>query len=241
MLPVQSRVSYAPPVRLQNVSIVIPTLNEAGALAETIQRARANPEVCEIIVVDGGSTDGTPKVAAALGCTVLQSPPGRGTQMRRGADSARGDVVLLLHADTWLPPNAAAAAFQCLERPGVIAGGFWKRFRDAPFLLLGSRFKCAVRLWLGRRVAGDQGLFVRRDVLTQIGGVPDIPLMEEFELCRRLRRLGRIALADAVVLTSARRFTERGILRTYLRMWHVLIRYWLGTPPEKLRDLYSRR
>lgn len=226
---------------LETVSVVIPTLNEAGALPETVRRVRANPEVVEVIVVDAGSTDGTAEIASALGCTVMKSPPGRGTQMRRGAEIARGDVILLLHADTWLPPEAAGAALKCLARPGVSGGGYWKRFRDAPLLLRGSRFKCAVRLWLGRRVTGDQGLFVRREILTQIGGVPDVPLMEEFELCARLRRVGKLALADAVVLTCARRFIERGIIRTYIRMWRVVIQYWLGTPPEKLRQLYNRK
>lgn len=160
--------------------------------------------------------------------------------MRLGASRARGDIVLLLHADTWLPREAGRAALHCLRDPSIVAGGFWKTFRDGSWLMRGSRFRCGLRMWFGRRVLGDQGIFLRRDVLEQIGGVPDMPLMEELELCRRLRRVGRLALANATVTTSARRFRQRGVLRTYWRMWSVTIRYWLGASPEALRKLYEK-
>lgn len=224
----------------QSISVVIPTLNEAQALPETVRRALANPEVVEVIVVDGGSQDDTARIAERLGCRVLASPPGRGGQMRLGAAQATGDVVMLLHADTWLPPNAAHAALNCMRDGTVVAGGFWKVFHHTPPLLLGSRWKCAVRLLLGRRIVGDQAMFIRRKTLEQIGGVPDQPLMEDFELSRRLRRVGRLALADATLITSARRFEKLGVLRTYARMWHVTMRYRLGTPPHELRRLYER-
>src|SRR5439155_17264941 len=122
----------APP---QTISVVIPTLDEARELPETIRRVQANSEVREIIVVDGGSKDGTVAVAAQLGCRVLISPPGRGGQMRLGAAQAGGDVVLLLHADTWLPANGGRAILDCLGDESVVAGGFWKVFRDAPWVL----------------------------------------------------------------------------------------------------------
>lgn len=225
---------------LQTISVVIPTLNEEESLPESVRRARANPEVCEIIVVDGGSRDNTRAVADRLGCRVLESPPGRGAQMRLGAAQARGDVVLLLHADTWLPLHAGRASLTCLRDPGVVAGGFWKTFRDGSWLMLGSRFRCGLRLWFGRRILGDQGMFIRRDVLERIGGVPDMPLMEELELCRRLRKAGRLVLADATVTTSARRFLKHGVFRTYLRMWSVMVRYRCGASPEALRRLYEK-
>ncbi|HMJ90691.1 MAG TPA: TIGR04283 family arsenosugar biosynthesis glycosyltransferase [Candidatus Acidoferrum sp.] len=224
----------------RSLSVVIPTRNEELALPETIRRIRANPEVMEIIIADAASLDRTRDVAAELGCRVIASQPGRGTQMRAGAEAAVGDAVLLLHADTWLPPHAAREALDCLSDPRVAAGGYWKEFRDAPLLLRGSKWKCGIRLHLGRRIAGDQGLFMRRQVLERIGGVPDVPLMEEFELCKRLRKIGRLALADAIVLTSARRFMERGVLRTYALMWRIMLQYYLGSSPESLRRLYER-
>jgi rSAM/selenodomain-associated transferase 2 len=223
----------------QTISVVIPVLNEAGAMAETVTRAWAVPEVREIIVVDGGSADATRDVAARLGCHVLSTPRGRGGQMRAGVAHATGDVILLLHADTWLPLGAGRAAFNCLRDPAVVGGGFWKVFRKTPLLMLGSRWRCAVRLLLGRRIAGDQAMFVRRETLEQIGGVPDMPLMEEFELCRRLHKIGRLALAGATISTSARRFTKFGVIRTYLRMWQVSTLYRLGVSPHQLRRLYE--
>lgn len=225
---------------MQSISVVIPTLNEAEALPETLRRVRANPEITEIIVVDGGSTDTTPQIARELGARVIGSSPGRGRQLGIGAGAANGEVIMFVHADTWLPPHAARAALDCLSKPRVVAGGFWKKFRDTPWLLLGSRPKCAVRLLVGRRIAGDQCLFVRRETLQRVGGVPDMPLMEEFELCRRLRKIGRLALAKATVSTSARRFRKLGVVRTYWRMWWVTTLWRLGVSPAKLRAIYEK-
>jgi len=222
------------------ISVVIPTWNEAASLPETLERLRSAPEIREIIVVDGGSRDGTLEVARRFGCRTLESPSGRGKQLRAGCSEAVGDVVLMLHADTWLPSSAGSALLNCLRDPTVVAGGFWKDFRDGSWLMAGSRWRCAVRLFLFRRVLGDQGFFVRREALERIGGVPDLPLMEEFRLCELLRREGRLALADATVLTSARRFRKNGVLRTYLRMWLVTALYLLGRPPEKLRRIYEK-
>jgi rSAM/selenodomain-associated transferase 2 len=224
----------------RTISVVIPTLNEAASLKEVLERVRRLPEVCEIIISDGGSRDETREIASEAGCKVLRGAAGRGGQMRRGAIEAKGDVVLLLHADTWLPPEAGRAVFNCLRDASVSGGGFWKVFRERNPLLLGSRFKCAIRLYIGRRLMGDQAMFARREVLEEIGGVPDMPLMEEFELCRRLRKVGRLALADATVTTSARRFAKLGVARTYLRMWRVTLSYWLGMKPQELRRIYEK-
>jgi rSAM/selenodomain-associated transferase 2 len=226
----------APPL----VSVVIPAINEADSLPATVAHVRLNESIREIIVVDGGSTDRTPEIAEQLGCRVLTSKAGRGGQMRAGAAAASGDVILLLHADTWLPPNATRAMLDCLRDHAVVGGGFWKEFHNPSFLLRGSKWKCSIRLWFGRRVAGDQGMFIRRSVLEYIGGIPDMVLMEEFALCSRLRREGRIALADAIVLTSARRFQKLGVFRTYMRMWWVTTRYRFGASPAELRKLYEK-
>ena len=223
-----------------SISVIIPAINEADSLPITVGHLRRNSSIREIIIVDGGSTDRTPEIAEQLGCRLLASKPGRGGQMRAGAAAATGDVILLLHADTWLPPHATRAMLDCLRDRAVVAGGFWKEFRESPLLLLGSKWKCAIRLWIGRRIAGDQGMFIRRDILERIGGIPDMALMEEFALSSRLRREGRLALADAVVLTSARRFQKLGVIRTYLRMWWVTTLYRWGKSPAELRKLYEK-
>ncbi|MEN9573630.1 MAG: hypothetical protein RL514_1485 [Verrucomicrobiota bacterium] len=225
----------------KRISIVIPTLNEAAELPETLRRLRAVPEVKEVIIADGGSRDDTVKLAVAAGCVVVNCAAGRGRQLRAGAERAAGEVILFLHADTWVPPDAGRALLACLARPEVVAGGFYKVFRDPPsWLVRGSRFKCWWRLLVARRVMADQGIFLRRETLARIGGVPEVPLMEEFELCQRLRPLGRIALADATVVTSARKFRKLGVLRTYALMWQVTVGYYRGVPLEELRRLYER-
>jgi cellulose synthase/poly-beta-1,6-N-acetylglucosamine synthase-like glycosyltransferase len=182
-----------------SISIIIPTLNDAISLPETVRRAQVLPEVRELIVVDGGSRDGTQTMAKQLGCRVLSNGSARGGQMRLGAAQATGDVVMFVQADTWLPAQAGHAALNCLRDETVVAGGFWKKSSKTPVFLPGSRWKCAVRLLVGRRIARDQALFMRRQILEQVGGVPDEPARENVELCRRLRKVGRLALADATI------------------------------------------
>lgn len=224
------------------ISLIIPALNEAGELPETLSRLQLVPEVKEFILADGGSRDDTVKLAEAAGCLLVNSKPGRGRQLRAGAARATGEVLLFLHADTWIPPNAGRALLNCLARPGVVAGGFYKVFRNPPNCLVrGSRFKCWWRMFLAQRVMADQGIFLRRGTLDRIGGVPDVPLMEEFELCKRLRPLGRIALAEATVSTSARKFAKLGVLRTYALMWRVTLGYYRGVPLEVLAQIYQAR
>jgi rSAM/selenodomain-associated transferase 2 len=224
----------------RTLSVVIPVRDEEQALPETLLRLGRVPEVLEVIVVDGGSRDRTVALAEEAGCRVIRQGHGRGTQLRWGARQARGDVVVLLHADTWLPAWAGRAVLDCLRDVTVVGGGFWKTFRDAPFILRGARFKCVMRLWIWNRIAADQAIFVRRSVLESIGGVPDMPLMEEFVLCDRLAKQGRLALAGATLETSARRFRRHGILRTYLLMGWIHLRFRLGTSPEILRQMFER-
>ena len=242
-LPNGGLLSYAARVTeiANTISVVIPTLNEAAELPETLRRLRAVPEVKEVIIADGGSGDDTVKLAAAAGCGVVNCVAGRGRQLRAGAERATGEVILFLHADTWVPPEAGRVLLACLAQTGVVAGGFYKIFRDPPsWLVRGSRFKCWWRLLVAQRVMADQGIFLRRETLVGIGGVPDVPLREEFELCKRLRPLGRIALADATVVTSARKFRKLGVLRTYALMWRVTLGYYRGVPLEELRRLYEQ-
>lgn len=233
---VRRRLGHRPPAR--TVSALVPALNEEAALPDTLARLKAIPEITEIIVADGGSTDRTVAVAEAAGGRVVRSAPGRGTQLRAAAAVAAGDVLLLVHADTWLPPEAGRALLRALHDSTVVAGGFWKRFRDAPALTAGSRARCWFRLAWSRRVLGDQALFVRRADLAAVGGVPDVPLMEDVLLCERLRARGRLALATATARTSARRFRARGVLATYALMWRVWRGHRRGEPPAELARMY---
>ena len=220
------------------ISVVIPTLNEALELPQTLARLQGLGAVSEVIVADGGSRDETVELARAGGARVVLSPRGRGRQLREGAAVATGDAILLLHADTWMPPGGDVALIEVLAKPGAVAGAFLKRFREGHWLMAGSRLKCRIRMSTLNFAYGDQALFVRRDILERIGGVPAVPLMEEHELCRLLGQQGRLGLASATVLTSARRFRDRGVLRTYARMIAIEIRWRLGASPERLAAAY---
>jgi rSAM/selenodomain-associated transferase 2 len=224
----------------QRISVVIPTLNEALELPETLRRLKAVPEVLEILVSDGGSRDATCSLAEESGCRVIHGERGRGAQLRRGAAQAIGAVVWMVHADTWVEPEAGLALLHSLESPHVVGGGFWKVFRDPHWLMRGSRWRCWTRLHFFNRIAADQAIFVRREVLEKIGGVPPQPLMEEFELCRRLSQHGRLTLAKGVVQTSARRWHQHGVIRTYLKMWRITMAYTMGMSPNRLAKIYDR-
>jgi len=187
------------------ISVVIPTFDDAAVLPETVRRAKALPEVREVIVVDGNSHDGTRSVAEELGCRVFSHAAEHGERLRYGAAQATGDVVMLLHAGTYLPPRAGHAALNCLRDETVVAGGFWKKSLRKAVFLSGSLWKCAIRLLVGRRIAGDQALFIRRQTLEQIGGVPTGHVTEHLELCRRLRKAGRLALADLTLAGGRQR------------------------------------
>lgn len=216
------------------VSVVIATHNDEASLPETVRHVRAVPEVGEVIVADGGSTDGTVVRARQLGCRVVVANGGRGAGWRAGAAAAAGEVVMLVPSGTWISKESGAALRRCLRDPLVVGGGFWRRFRDAPLGLRGARLRCWLRLWWAGRVSGDQALFVRRSALEAAGGVPDQAWMAEVELCRRLRRLGRLALAGAPVSTPTGSFRRRGILRSYWLYWRTARDYRRGVAPAEL-------
>jgi rSAM/selenodomain-associated transferase 2 len=217
-------------------SVVIPALDEAGRVAEAVRSARAGG--AEVIVVDGGSRDGTAEAAAAAGATVFPSAPGRARQLGLGVGQAHGEVLVLLHADSRLPPGWDGALEAALSDPGVAGGSFALRFDER------SAGLCLVEWGVRLRVAllglpyGDQGLFMRRRILEQIGGVPQVPIMEDLDLVRALRGHGRLARIPLPVTTSARRYLARGTARTLARNALAALAWWLGLDRERVARWY---
>ncbi len=220
------------------ISIVIPTLNEEVGIAATLRSALAQAGPAETLVADGGSTDDTRGVAERLGIRVIEAPRGRALQMAAGAADAQGDVVLFLHADTLLPPDALLLVREALADPTVVGGCFRTTFDDAsnPFMRLWQ-----ARMWMRwhRLAFGDRAPFVRRAVLGAVGGVPDQPIFEDLELVRNVRRIGRFVFLDAEVVTSGRRFRANGALRQQARNLALWIGWNLRLAPALLKRFYS--
>lgn len=223
------------------LSIVIPTLDEAARIGARLEELAAMDGVAEVIVVDGGSRDGTASLARTRpGVRVIEAPRGRASQQNAGAAAASGDVLLFLHADVALPEDAAAHVAEALSDPRVVAGAFrtWT-VDDAGGSSLGPLLHLAdVRSRYSGLPYGDQALFVRADAFRRVGGFPDQPLMEDLEISRRLRRIGRIRVVRASVRVSGRRFVARPILYTLaVNVFPAL--YALGVPPRWLARLYG--
>jgi rSAM/selenodomain-associated transferase 2 len=220
------------------VSVIVPTLNEERILAATLTQAR-QPGVHEIIVVDGGSVDATRAVAEPLADLVLSAPQGRAAQMNAGAAAARGDVLLFLHADTRVPEGYTVAVAAACAQPGIIGGRFDVNLQPATWLLRLTGQLMNWRSRLSRIATGDQAIFIRREVFEQLGGYASIPLMEDIELSRRMKRAGRIACLRQRVTTSARRWQKHGVVRTILLMWSLRLLYFFGVSPARLQRLYA--
>lgn len=223
------------------LAIVIPTLNERASLTPTLVSARSALELGDVLVVtDGGSKDATTELAAGAGAEVVIGPAGRGVQLNRGATVAleRGaDALLFLHADSRLTHDARAEIASALDG-GAVGGGFTVRFEPStPLLRLGERVVNA-RTRAFRVPLGDQGQFVKASVFSAIGGFPAWPILEDLELLKRMRRRGRIAVVESPVTTSARRFHERGVLRTVTGNWLIWTLFFAGVAPSRLARLY---
>ena len=219
------------------LSIIVPALDEERMLEETLRRAAAGTGV-ELIVVDGGSSDATVALARAQKARVLASERGRALQMNAGAAAASGEALLFLHADTLLPSDFAAAIAAALSDPGVVGGRFdVDLVPSSPLLRLVAALMNLRSRW-SRIATGDQAIFVRRRVFERMGGFTVMPLMEDIDFSRRLKRNGRIACLRQRVETSSRRWRERGPLRTIFLMWRLRFLYWAGFAPERLRRSY---
>ena len=226
----------------KSFSIILPVLNERdliNPLLDHLESLEGN-ENCEFIVVDGSSDGGTIKAVTRRDVQCVKSPQGRASQMNAGAARATGEILIFLHADTRLPRQALEWINNAMTRQTLIGGAFDLRIDSKrPMLKIVARI-ASLRSRLTRIPYGDQAIFIRRDYFHQMGGYPEIPLMEDVALMRRIKRAGgRIGFIPEPVMTSVRRWEQEGILFTTLRNWILLIAYTLGVEPEKLAKYYK--
>lgn len=222
------------------ISIIIPTLNEAQHIESTLRCLEPlRKKGHEVIVIDGGSQDSTIQLAAATADAVITSVPGRAQQMNAGARAAKGDVLWFLHADTRVPVDAAEQISQALTNPNNYWGRFDIRLSGRHFLLRVVERLMNLRSCVSGIATGDQGIFVRRACFEAIGGFPQIPLMEDVELSKRLKKWSRPCCIHHKLVTSSRRWEKHGVVRTILLMWRLRLAYALGVSADKLAPLYK--
>ena len=226
---------------MSRISIIVPVLNEAANLPRVIASTQPSQDV-EVIVVDGGSGDDTCQVAAAQGVRVISSPPGRSKQMNLGAAVATGDILLFLHGDSRLPLGFDRLVRQTMfvDQP-PIAGAFRLGIEAPQKSLRWVERGVNWRSQVCQMPYGDQGIFLRAQVFHEIGGFADLPIMEDFELMRRLRQRGKISIVPQPVMTSARRWLQKGILKTTLINQLMVLGYLAGISPVRLVKLYQRQ
>ena len=220
------------------LSIIIPALNEAADIGPTIESAwELHPH--EIIVADGGSRDATVDIAASLECRVIPTPRGRAIQQNRAAAAATGDVLLFLHADCRLVPEARDQMERTLRSPRIPGGVFRHRINAPGIVYRVIEVGDDLRVCCTRIAYGDQGFFLRRDVFERLGGFPEVRLMEDVLLSRRLRDEGRLALLPGPLMCSARRFQKHGPLSQTFRNLILRAAENLGVHPDRLARLYA--
>jgi rSAM/selenodomain-associated transferase 2 len=219
-------------------SVIVPTLNEAAEIGACVARLRALGPQWQVIVADGGSRDGTPQLAAAAGAAVVTAPRGRGPQLAAGAAVAAAEILVFLHADTQLPTDVTALLTQAFADPRLQVAKFRLSFDQAdPLLRLAARM-----MWVDSLLTsyGDQGIVMRRSLYQQLGGFREYPLFEDVDLFARARRLSRVRVLPARVITSARRFRRHGTLRQLLFDVLLWLQYLAGVSPHAIARRYER-
>ncbi len=219
------------------ISVIIPALNESASILASISSVKCQQGEYEIIVVDGGSDDGTVNIAQSQ-AEVIASERGRAIQMNAGARHSIGDVLLFLHADSSLSLGSLCAIEDALNDPQILGGTFTLGF-DSPRCLL-RVIALFTRLKFRHFHYGDQGIFVRRAIFEQLGGFKEIPIMEDLEFLKRLYKAGKVVLLPHPVMTSARRYLKRGIVRQQLLDIVLVILYLSGIKPDTLGKWYGR-
>jgi len=222
------------------ISIIIPVLNEAENIRQAIACTQLSTNI-EVIVVDGGSQDDTHKIASDLKVTIISSLPGRAVQMNKGATLAKGDILLFLHADTRLPTGFDVMIRTALQPTGTVAGAFALRIDAEVVSLRLVEWGVNMRSHFWQMPYGDQAIFLTKQTFNKIGNFPELPFMEDFEIMRRLKRIGRITIIPVPVITSARRWLQKGIWKTTLMNQIIIIAYLLGVPPQRLIRWYRQK
>ncbi len=221
------------------ISVVIPALNEARKIAAAIESAAAGAK--EVIVVHGDSTDDTAAIAEAAGARVIGAEANRARQMNEGARVALGDVLLFLHADTKLPADYGASVERALYSRGVAAGAFSLAIDGTGMKYRLVEAVVAFRCRISQLPYGDQAIFIRKAIFNDVGGFGDLPLMEDYEFIRRMKRCGRIVVLPLRVRTSSRRWQKLGVVRTAVLNFFIINAFHLGVPPERLAGWYRGR
>lgn len=226
----------------RRISVIVPVLNEADNIVPTLDRLQvARGQGHEIVVVDGGSLDRTVELARPLADRVLHGARGRARQMNQGAQAARGEILWFVHADTLVPPAAAAAIVDGLQTSARRWGRFDVRLSGSHPLLRVIERMMTARSRLTSIATGDQGIFVRRAAFEAVDGYRDIPLMEDVALSRVLKRRWRPLNLRERVVTSSRRWEQRGIVATIVTMWMLRAGYAVGVSPRYLAQRYYGR
>ena len=218
------------------VTVIIPTLNEEEWIAASVESA-LKADASEVIVADGGSYDRTARFAKGAGARVMLTDRMRSRQLNQAVAAASTDELIFLHADSRLPPGAAAAVHEALST-GVEFGAFRLAFAERAAKLRIAETMINLRAAIMHWPWGDQAQFIRRDIFRQIGGFREIPIMEDYDLAERMRRRGHMRILPLTVVTSGRRFLRKGVLRTAVMNWTTIVRYRRGVDPEELAKSY---